>query len=115
VALTYEEILGRQPASTSGGDRVAARTFVDFLSVQLAGGVGHLNDSQRHYLLKLRSKWQERADGRDTRWNEYGSRPGRPHAKAKPRRGHYKREEDADPLLASILRKFGTPRNREDV
>jgi hypothetical protein len=114
--MNYEEILARQPASTSAGDRSAAQAFVAFLSLQITGGLEHLNGSQQRYLYKLRSRWEVRAAGDDPRWNETGSRPGRPRAPIRktPPQGNYRREEETDPLLASILRKYGTPR-REDV
>jgi len=108
--MNYEDILARQPDSTTAGDRSAAGSFVEFLSLQIETGIGHLNGSQQRYIYKLRARWQVRTDGKDGRWNTHGTRAGRPFSKRTPKLSStYKREEDDDPLLASILRKYGTP------
>ncbi len=117
--MTYEDLLAKQPLTTSAGDRLAAQAFVELLSTVIEGrGTTDLLDSQRRYLYKLRARWQARAAGTDLRWMVQGSRPGRP-----PRpdaEAHREREfrhrtrvqadpGEADPLFQSLLKKYGTP------
>lgn len=114
MAFSYEGVLARQPLSTQAGDKIAAAEFCSLLTLVLQGqGVDTLVDAQKNYLYKLRAKWQLRADGKDTRWNTTGSKPGRGKKVVKPRR-EYRMEEADDPLLASLMRKYGLP-VREDA
>jgi hypothetical protein len=116
--VTYEQILARQPASHVIGDRIAATEFVDFLGAEILAGISALTDSQRAYLYRLRAKWQLRADGNDPIWNVQGSRAGRPAGSGKkrpPKKSPYGHEEDHDPLLASLMRKYATPLPPEDL
>ena len=111
--MTYEQILARQPLSTEGGNLDAARDFVAFLtSIIQSGDIRALNDSQQRYLYKLRGKWQERAEGRDVRWNATGTRPGRPArplhlGPRKHRRTSKPDPSEETPLFQSLMQKYG--------
>jgi len=115
--MTYEQILAQQPHSTEGGNLDAARAFVSLLTsvIETRDVVRGLNDSQQRYLYKLRSRWIERAEGRDLRWNATGTRPGRPCLRGRsdgPRK--HRRTLKADPseetpLFQSLMQKYGTP------
>lgn len=116
MALTYEQILSRQPLSTTAGNRAVAAEFVVFLTTQIEGaGLDGLTTAQKNYLYKLRAKWQQRAAGLDLRWNVSGSRPGQPTKRALKdstrRKGHDPGEDD--PLFQSLMRKYGTPLDGE--
>ena len=118
MSLSYEQILSRQPLSTTAGNRAAAAEFVVFLTTHIDGGMlDQLNVAQKNYLYKLRTKWQARAAGEDIRWNVQGSRPGQPtkrSLKQQTRRSRPDPGED-DPLFRSLMQKFGTPLDSEDV
>jgi hypothetical protein len=72
-----------------------------------------LSTDERRRIYKLRKKWTYRADGQDLRWNALGSRPGRTAKQTQGKLGgggkNRRNEEESDPLLASILKKYGTP------
>lgn len=56
------------------GDTLMAQQWLDDLAMTLkAGG---LTANQRAYLYRLRTTWQRRARGEDSRWNEFGCAPG---------------------------------------
>lgn len=113
MALSYEQILERSPKSTDAGDKLAALEFVSLLTQVLTGqGTEQLSNAQKNYLYKMRVKWQQRGEGRDLRWNSMGTKPGRAKKVSATVRG-YRNEEETDPLLASLLRKYGTPRVEE--
>lgn len=77
--MTYEQLLERTPKSTSAGDRRDAEAFVTVISnFKSSKDYESLTDAQRRYLFRLSATWTKRAEGNDERWNEYGSRPGRP-------------------------------------
>lgn len=99
-------------SSIKAGDTLTASQFLDDIGRVL--DQEELATDDRRRLYKLRKKWTSRATGRDARWMTVGSKPGRPSAHIS--RGHItaRHEEDSDPLLASILKKFGEPRGRED-
>lgn len=101
-ALTYAELLTRA-TGIRAGDREAASQYLASIAHSLE--TAELTTDERRRIYKLRKKWTTRADGTDPRWNAYGVRPGRP--KALPKK--YSNPEDEDPLLASIMRKYGTP------
>lgn len=112
--MTYEQLLGRQPLSTQAGDRNAAREFVAAISAFIEGSDAALLDvSQKNYLYKLRQKWNLRAKGEDEAWNQYGSTPGRrkkPANDSSVDKTAYGDGEEMDPLLASIISKYGRKR-----
>ncbi len=59
-----------------------------------------------------------RADGQDERWNTYGTAPGRSAVQPKARKSKAEMArdvEESDPLVRSLLQKYGAPRDREDV
>jgi hypothetical protein len=125
--MTYEAILERQPKSTDTGDRRAAKAYLDFLESVVfadAGLLAGLTVSNRNYLYKQRKLWAKRAAGDDERWNQCGSRPGRP-AVDKPRqvslrvRGQFdpeKEERSYDDLSLRIIARFRNIRpEREDL
>jgi len=106
--MTYADLL-RRAALIPAGDRQSAGELLPIIASLLDSGDGVISTDQRRRLYKLRKKWAERADGRDPRWSKVGSKPGRPSsrsASARPRN-----EEEHDPLLASIMRKYSTPRD----
>lgn len=114
---TYEQILQRTPQSSEAGNTAAAAGFVVFLSSIVEGDretFAQLSVSQQRYVYRLREKWQRRAAGKDTRWNEYGSRPGRPVVER--RKTHVSRRDpgEHDPLFQSLMRKYGGPRDAVD-
>lgn len=115
--MTYEQILQRAPLSTAAGNKGAAAEFVVFLTSLIEGDretVRALSPSQQRYLYTLREKWRLRAAGKDARWNEYGSRPGRPPVeKLKTRKTKRRDPGEDDPLFISLMRKYGTPRDRD--
>lgn len=114
--MNYEQLLQRQPPSTAGGDRSAARVFASAISAYLESATD-LCVSQRNYLYKLRQKWNTRADGQDDAWNQYGSAPGRRRKldTSGIDKTAYGGEEDLDPLLAETMRKWGTPSRTDDI
>ncbi len=110
--MTYEQLLQQQPPSTAAGDLSAAKAFVDAISQALSRNlIPDLTVANQNYLYRLRAKWQQRAHGKDAAWMQYGSKPGRrPHAARK--RGNvdptaYGSEDELDPLLRSLLKKYG--------
>lgn len=116
----YESILQRQPLSTAAGDRALAAQFVAVLSAAIEAKTADLSDSQRNYLYKLRTKWDQRAKGEDSNWNLYGSRPGRRKSVVVDKAATvdptvYGTEEQRDPLLSSLMRKFGKPLRTDDI
>lgn len=119
--MTYEQLLGKQPASTVVGDRVIAQKFVDVIDAQLASGntSSEFTVSQRTYLYKLRAKWSTRAKGNDTSWNTYGGKPGRRKGisdkSSKVDTTVYGDEDQMDPLLKSLLSKYGEPLRTDDI
>lgn len=110
--MTYEQILARSPRSDQAGNRPVAGEYVVFLTSVIEGDAtfSALSDSQQRYLYRLRDKWKVRAAGQDQRWNEYGSRPGRPVAPKKPRASRAADPGEKDPLYKSLMSKYGMPR-----
>lgn len=90
---------------------------MDFLTGVLLNERETLTGSQERYLYRIRTKWETRAKGEDTRWNTEGSRPGRP-MKPKTKREsksvtakawkRYERE-NKDPLLRAITERWTPP------
>lgn len=94
-------------ASTiQAGDTLGASDIVD--TAQHLLDTEDMSSDDRRRLYKLRKKWTARSLGLDTRWKTQGSKPGRP-LTAKHGKNPIRNEEQDDPLLASIIRKFGTP------
>jgi hypothetical protein len=100
--LTYPELLAKANAITAG-DTHAAQALLD--------DIGHVLDSQdlstdqRRNLYKLRKKWSARASGADTRWLTFGSAPGN---KSRKRTRDGDKYPSDDPLVESIIRKYGS-------
>lgn len=120
VALTYEKLLAQQPPTTAAGNTHAARAFVELLNVQLNLRDSALTLSQQNYLYKLRAKWEKRATGADESWNQYGSRPGRRKSITERQRSTldpttFGDDDEKDPLLLSLERKYGRPRRTDDI
>lgn len=116
--MTYEQLLTRMPASALAGDRGAAQHFVDEINSALSGGVSTLTISNKNYLYKLRTKWELRARGKDANWSAHGSKPGRKKKIVSERNVDttaFGSEDELDPLLASLIRKYGTPKRTDDI
>lgn len=118
----YEEILQQQPASRDAGNTTEAIRFVAVLTHVLAHETATLNDSQKNYLYRLRQRWETRANGLDANWNAYGSRPGRRASGATKitRKENldptvFGDDDERDPLLSSLERKYGVPRRTDDI
>lgn len=118
--MTYEDILARHGQITAG-DLLAAKSFLGTLDSYLALSSGALTPARRNYLYTLRKRWRARADGLDLRWSTHGSKPGRKkRASLEPKQAHvdptaFGAEDEMDPLLASLVRKFGAPRRTDDI
>lgn len=95
---------------------LAAGEFVAFLSSIIEGDketFSQLAVSQQRYLYRLRDKWQLRASGGDARWNQFGSRPGRPTVEKKAKKTSRRDPGEQDPLFQSLMWKYGNPRDGE--
>lgn len=113
--MTYEQLLACAPGTSKIGDVSSAQEYTTVLSVALQD-VDQFTASQRVYLYRLRTKWEKRAAG-DASWQL----PGRPMKEtsrkesqsiaAKSMRRHER--ENESPLLATIMSKFGKPREDE--
>lgn len=107
--VTYSDVLAKAIA-IQAGDIAAATALVDSI-VQLLQ-TSDLVTNQRRYLYRLRRKWARRAAGTDHRWLVWGAESGN-----KTRRRTRRQQvsvsppqyNDDDPLVQSILHKFGTP------
>jgi hypothetical protein len=117
----YESLLEQQPASTVAGNVQAAARFVQAITTALHGdNLRGLSESQKNYLYKLRGKWEKRAAGQDAQWNAYGTRPGRRKSVSKDNSAQldptvYGAEDERDPLLSSLMAKYGTPRRTDGL
>lgn len=117
---TYEGLLALQPVSRLAGNKAEAARFVQAISDFLKTGTAKvLPTAQQNYLYKLRQKWEKRARGQDLAWMQTGSKPGR---KKKPEVSKteldptvFGNEDEIDPLLASIMRKYGTPKRTNEI
>jgi hypothetical protein len=118
--MTYEGLLQQQPPSTAAGNKAAARVFVTQINTFLSSGFT-FSDSQRNYLYKLRARWEQRAAGMDERWNDHGSRPGRKKQISERSLAStvdptaFGSDEQKDPLLLRLERKFGIPKRTDDI
>lgn len=103
--MNYPDLLTKA-GSIRGGDCKAATDLLNDITVAL--DTEALSTEERRRLYKLRKKWTSRANQTDERWMALGSRPGRTTGVLKTEQ-RKRLAEERDPLLASILRKFGTP------
>lgn len=113
----YEDILQKQPASTGTGNTVLAGQFVVALNAAIAHTTfSTLSQSQQNYLYALRTRWTKRAAGSDVAWNHHGSTRGRRKVisdrstRATVDPTVWGSDEERDPLLVSLERKFGRPK-----
>lgn len=106
-------VIGHPPSKA--GDVMGAVKYLRKIERVLEGeGV---STAERRKLYKQRAKWSLRANGLDARWNTHGSKPGRPKKVSQPAASATAVpvlvEEDDDPLLAEIERKFGSGRRAQ--
>lgn len=71
--MTYRELIDAAKHVPPGDTGAASRWLLDLAGVLKAG---ELMPAQRAYLYRLRRVWRVRAQGRDARWNIFGSMPG---------------------------------------
>jgi hypothetical protein len=100
------EMIG--PPPTRPGDTVAARAYVEKIERLL--DTEDVNTVERRQLYKQRLKWRPRAQGRDTRWMQVGSRRGRL-KKVVVEGPDYGSADDDDPIVKVIEQKF----SRENI
>jgi hypothetical protein len=72
--MTYPE-LRAFATSIKPGDHQTAYSFLNELAITLREEKS-LKPHERRYLYRLRRIWQDRADGKDARWDVYGCRAG---------------------------------------
>ena len=115
MPLTYEQLLDRAPGTSQIGDVSAAKEYMTVLSAALQSP-DDFTQAQKLYLYRLQRKWEKRVAG-DASWQM----PGRPIKETTPKQSQsiaaksmrrHERESQS-PLLATIMQKYGKPREDE--